>query len=544
MPAWRARAHHLTRSRVFIAKATAVILGVFALIAVLVDVSRQREHARASAASLSDPGAAFKAIVKEGAQRLESMPGPAPERLTAWLRDSATRWRLDLAARKAGFDALALRLAGVELHPLIVRHTTGDAQGDAVAAYTRFSFLPDGEARQSALQSLDQLAKGTPPPPHANEMLGDALYVSNRREEALQAFLRDVPTPAATHARRIAVELAREQHEVDILRQLCADERVVADLDSWTLWQAAKQISDRRLLFHAMWHMLWARWMRGTDVLLALIAGAIWYVILIHTASREALRWWRYLPAVFAGMASTWMLKWVQGTLDYYREPEDAPSVVHEVMEWIMHVGLPEETVKLLLFAFFLPVLLHHKSGVKAALTAGCVGLGFALNENLIYFHSEGPMRALGRLLTANFFHVSLTGIVGWHLYELFRSRFHHASEFLIAFGGVVVAHGVYDFTCGDAAGALGLNIAGLIILGLTARFYLHMLHENERIQPAAHFISRSAVFCLGTALLGGILMVVMVWELRSLKGITLVLKEMVGLALVGLFYIREWREI
>ena len=48
----------------------------------------------------------------------------------------------------------------------------------------------------------------------------------------------------------------------------------------------------------------------------------------------------------------------------------------------------------------------------------------------------------------------------------------------------------------------------------------------------------------LGTALLGGMLMIVMVWKLQSFKGITLVLEQLVSVALVGFIYIREWREM
>jgi len=35
-----------------------------------------------------------------------------------------------------------------------------------------------------------------------------------------------------------------------------------------------------------------------------------------------------------------------------------------------------------------------------------------------------------------------------------------------------------------------------------------------------------------------------MVWETQSLDGITLVIQQMIGVALVALIYIREWREL
>jgi protease PrsW len=545
MPAWRAKAHHLTRSRVFLGKAAAVILGVCALVAALLHIGRQSDDPRAAGGSRETPNASFETILREDGKRLEALPPPATARLIGWVRDAGALWMSDEPAERSGFDAVALRLGGMELHPLITRHTTSEAQAEAVAAYVRFLFLPDGDARKSALHGLRKVAmvrEGAPA--HANEMYGDALFLGGAGEEALHAYLREVATPDASHARVRAMQIALAQQATEVLERLCSDERVVAEMDPAMLWRAAKLTGDRRLLFRGLWGMQWGRWMQGAAVPLALLAAAIWYVILIHTASREPLRWWRYLPSILGGIASVWMLKWWQGTLNYFRDPENAPSMMHELVDWIMRVGLPEETAKLLLFTFFLPVLLHQKSGVKAALTAGCVGLGFALDENLLYFREKGPQVAIGRLLTANFVHVSLTGIVGWHFYELFRSRFHHATEFLTAFCAVVVAHSLYDFATGSAAMEWGFNIAGIIILALSARHYLPLLHRQEQARPTGHAISRSAVFLLGTSLLSGLLMIVMVWEMRSLDGILEVLQQMIGVALVALIYIREWREL
>jgi RsiW-degrading membrane proteinase PrsW (M82 family) len=545
MPAWRARAHHLTRSRAFLGKTAALVLGVGALVATLLQVSRQPEDGLTSnvAAARRHSAGPVIAVIRESARKLESGREPAPAHLIAWLRECAMLWHDDELKEIGGFDAVALRLGGIELHPLISKHTTSEEQRDAVISYVRFLFLPDGDARTSALHTLQQFAAKTPPA-LANEMLGDALLDRGQSEEALQAYLREMSTPAATHARKRAFELALMQRDAETLRHLCADARVRSEMNPGDLWNAAKLTGNRPLLFRALWQMQWARWMQGAAVPLALLAAAIWYIILIHTASREPFRWGRYLPGVFAGIASVWLLHWWQGTLNYRGHPDDTTSLSDEILEWIMHVGLPEECAKLVLFAFFLPVLLHHRSGVKAALTAGCVGLGFALDENLHYFLDVGPQVAIGRLLTANFMHLSLTGILGWHLYELFRSRFHHATVFLTVFCAVVAAHGIYDFSLGGAAKAWGFDLAHIIILALCARFYLHLLHENERGCPAGLAISRTAVFVLGTALLGGMVMFVMVWNLQCFKGITLVLEQLVAVALVGLIYIREWREL
>ncbi|OAI56476.1 hypothetical protein AYO49_04200 [Verrucomicrobiaceae bacterium SCGC AG-212-N21] len=543
MPTWHSRAYQLTRERGFIARWVTIIVGLSTLIAVVLHISRP---------SSSQPKVGFgfptelneelyQVVMQRGVKELEALKEPAPAHLITWIRECAKRWHG--ASGKAGFDAVALRLGTQELHPLIAKHTTSEAQCEAVAAYVRFRFLAEGEARTSALQTLEQLAK-KPSPPHAGELLGDALLFSHRSEEALQAYLRDVATPGAVHARKWAVDLALSQNSEEVLSRLAADKLVTSDLSPEAQWKLAKRTGNRALLFNALWHMQWVRWLQGAAVPIALFAAAIWYIILVHTGSREPMRWWRYLAAVLGGIASVALLHWWQGTLSYSSgDPEDAPTMTHEMLQWIMHVGLPEEAAKLLCFAFFLPVLLHHRSGVKAALSAGCVGLGFALDENLHYFRDHGPQVAIGRLLTANFMHISLTGIVGWHLYELFRSRFNHATEFLIAFCGVVVAHGLYDFGAGAAANKWGFDIASFIILAMAAKIYLPMLHDTEGRQPGMA-ISRTAVFCLGTALLVGMLMIVMVWQLQSLQGITTVLRALATMALVVLIYIQEWREV
>lgn len=544
MAAWRARAFHLTRNRVFLGKAAALILAASALVAATVHFLRPEED-RVSSNSLYEPEySSFRILVHEGIRRLDYLSGPKPERLISWIRETAEQWVEENEVPQSDFDPVTLRLAGAELLPVIVKHTTDNLQRDAVAAYVKIRFLPEGDIRTRSLEILDHLATPSAPA-HVHEMMGDILDMLGRREEALSAYMKDVHVPEASHARQSAFHLALKLKDRDLIIQLCKDKRILSEIDPAELWLAAKLTGDRPLVLRSLWEGHKERWMQGS-VALALVAAAMWYIILIHTTSRESFRWWRYLPAVLAGIVSVGLLNWWQATLNYDQDPENAPSLTHEMVQWVMGVGLPEELAKLILFSFFLPVLLHHRSGIKAALTAGCVGLGFALEENLLYFRSSGPQVAIGRLLTANFIHLSLTGILGWHLYELFRTRFHHATEFLLAFLVIVVGHGFYDFALGFGSygGDWGVNILSTIILALCARSYLHMLH-NERATPRGGLaISRTAIFVFGICILGGTLMVALVWELGSLEGITLTLKQMLIMAPVALIYVREWQEV
>ncbi|MFZ4764058.1 MAG: PrsW family glutamic-type intramembrane protease, partial [Roseimicrobium sp.] len=341
----------------------------------------------------------------------------------------------------------------------------------------------------------------------------------------------------------LAMDAALSLSDASALRKLCEGERVWKEVRPVKLWLAAKVLHNKTLLLRALFLLQWQQWMQTGVTPIAFVAAFIWYAILLAAGSREPWRWLRYMPAVGAGVASVWLLQWWQGTLNYHPHPQDSQSMTQEIVHWVLFVGIPEEAAKLCCFAFFLPVLLHRDSDTKAALTAGCVGLGFALDENMHYFLDYGTSIALGRLLTANMMHVLLTGLVGWHFYHLCRSRFHSAGEFLTAFIGAAAAHGIYNFSSSEFAAKWGFDVVGVIILAFGTRLYFaHLQLSNEALKTTV--ISRTSVFCVGSAVLTGILINAAVWEQRDLMAATGVLKDALGLAVVGLFYIREFREV
>ncbi|MCE9519313.1 MAG: PrsW family intramembrane metalloprotease [Verrucomicrobia bacterium] len=276
---------------------------------------------------------------------------------------------------------------------------------------------------------------------------------------------------------------------------------------------------------------------------LALLAAGIWYVLIVHTGSGERWRWIRYLSPVIAGVMSVWLLQSWKEAQPYGINGDDQRTMGHEIIQWVMYVGVPEESVKLALFAVFLPLLLRQGSASKAALTAGCVGLGFAFEENLGYYSNGGGQVVIGRLITANFLHVTLTGVAGSALYQMVRSRFHRATEFIVAFLGVCVAHGVYDFATTSSAHTLGIELAGTIVLAVMARIYLDLLKPDDG-ELRRRTVSTTSVFCTGCALLIACTIMVTVWQENSMKGASAALKSVIAVFPVALIYIREFREL
>jgi RsiW-degrading membrane proteinase PrsW (M82 family) len=543
MSQWRSRAFQLTRDRTFLLRVTAGILAVCTLISVCLIVLSGKGW----------PPSKMKTPTKE--QRIQSREAIQKEEYE-FLMVSTTKepakvvqWLISLnIPRGEAFDPVTLNIGQMDLAALFRKHAGDPGFTETCSAYARFKFAADVPASTRALEQLSQISRRDDPPRHANELYAGILYHLDRLPETLDALMREVRRyPEAVNSRRDAFDVALTLKDTRALAELCKDKDLRESANPFKLRDAAKFIGDRQLLLEAMARMTWERWMQGASLFLALVAAGIWYVILVYTGSREQYRWLRFLPAVFGGIVSVTVLLWLQETMEYRMPTQgesEAPTPTHAMMDWVLNVGLPEEGVKAFLFAFFLPVLLHNGSPTKAALVGGCVGLGFALDENLLYFSNKGASIALGRFLTANVIHIALTGILGWSLYELFRSRFHKATEFLIAFGGVTLAHGLYNYTADLGNNDVwGMSIMHVIILAAVAKFYLKLLHSTDE-RPAGWVFSRTSIFVWGIAVLVGVMMVAATYQSRSIQGITDTLTTALSLAVIAFIFVREFREV
>ena len=123
---------------------------------------------------------------------------------------------------------------------------------------------------------------------------------------------------------------------------------------------------------------------------------------------------------------------------------------------------------------------------------AGCVGLGFAVEENLSYFRRGDPSSAFGRFLTANFFHFAATGIIGLALCDTMRDFRGKWWKFPATFVVVAAVHGFYDaFISVSSYLFLALGLSCFILLSLV--FFREVARERgaatDQIFPAATLI-------------------------------------------------------
>jgi hypothetical protein len=139
--------------------------------------------------------------------------------------------------------------------------------------------------------------------------------------------------------------------------------------------------------------------------------------------------------------------------------------------------------------------------------------------------------------------HIAMTGLIGVWFYEMIRTRFHRAGEFVAVFLGVALAHGGYDFAGTLWSMTQGIDFVGIIILAVLARTYLHHLH-SQPMSGARPAVGNTAILMVGLAAVVGVAILISVWETDTLKAVTTVLKGTLAIIPICVFYVREFREV
>ncbi|HYF36476.1 MAG TPA: PrsW family glutamic-type intramembrane protease, partial [Prosthecobacter sp.] len=277
--------------------------------------------------------------------------------------------------------------------------------------------------------------------------------------------------------------------------------------------------------------------LRILPVLQTLLAAGLWYAILVLQSAPRPWRWALPLLPIVAGIISIWPTLWVDAWQETALKMTEEAPFPDDLWFWIMGVGLREEGCKLALFALFLPWLLRRRAPGLALMTGAFVGLGFALEENLGYYEERGGAVALGRFLTANFFHAALSGIAAHALYDMLRSRFARADKFLLTFLAVVVVHGLYDYAI--ASGIDGMGYLTMAMLAFTAWHFLDLVAREG--PGARQWVAPAAVLLIGTALLIASVFWFSAIQVRTKEGLYAAALECVGVLPVLFIY---WRRL
>ncbi|MGI9454939.1 MAG: PrsW family glutamic-type intramembrane protease [Aeoliella sp.] len=267
---------------------------------------------------------------------------------------------------------------------------------------------------------------------------------------------------------------------------------------------------QQRLAEQGDWGLLWwgiprSMWLGLAPgaTAIAAVTGLCWFVFTVQAGqpgARGGIRWPLALIAVALGVASIWPTLFAV----YWQEEvwglEKTEDLIGGLRFYILGVGLREELSKLLLLLPLLPWIVRRGSEREALLISACVGLGFAMEENAMYLAGDAG-RSVPRFLTANFAHMSLTGLAGlavcrgvWHP----RERGPEAAAIVLL---VIIVHGLYDATLMPVFGEY--SILGYILYILLAYQFFRELRRWW--QQRGQTISLTATFITAVSLVAAV---------------------------------------
>ena len=367
---------------------------------------------------------------------------------------------------------------------------------------------------EEAALDLEEAVGTEPTRPLLAEMLGDARSRTGDRDGAIDAYRLEVDSFPDTAHRSLHLlilflkrgdrgsEVTELMERPDLRPHLKIGDRIDHAID---------QRDFLTLLFLTLRHDL--RFDDPWLLVLSLFAAAIWFVIITQYSGRWRSRFGFYLAAVALGFLSGSLTLYAallqEKVLHFVHDP--SANLVDQLLYCIAGIGLREETLKLLLFLPLVPFLARSdRDEIDALVCAGLVGLGFALNENSGYVIRGGEFTTWSRFITANFFHIALTGVVGLSAVRCWRRPKRQWDNFLYDFLIVVAAHGVYDAFLLVPQFA-GYDIVSLVIFAVICYLFLDQATQLMRPQNSMT-VSPLAVFVVGSALLMGVVLCFACW--------------------------------
>lgn len=397
-----------------------------------------------------------------------------------------------------------------------------------------------GSATDADLAEIHDAADRKPPVAWMNHVLAEDAQFHGRYLDAAVYYERE----ALAFGRRDDLETAFE------LRMSSGDrDGVIARLNDPQLGPLAPPHLQFRVAMERRDYARALRWLlpfsfpkpRLGPLLLAIVAAVGWGVFCLRFGQvrREPkLRVPLYAAAFVLGALSIaptmFLIVWQELVLHLV----PTGNLVRDGVFYVMGVGFREELSKLLLFLPLLPLLLRRGQLVEVVACGALVGLGFAAVENLQYFSQDDLGSAIGRFLTANFLHMSMTALTATASYRLFKSPdgFH---DFTVAFLTVVALHGAYDFFL--ASPAVGdMSFFAMTVFVFLARDFVVAMHDARlragRSKPLL------PVFAIGTTLVCGATFIYASIVVGPGMAAEMMFLGLLGVAILAIVFVRQLR--
>ena len=383
------------------------------------------------------------------------------------------------------------------------------------------------------LQRLQELSINTPEASFAICLL---LEHSGRSGDAINTGKALLARHASTTLRRWLVETAMRAERYHDVRAFAADASFAPYITHGLLQHIAVEQRD------------WAEVARQQipasyefsdlkTVMLALVAGAVWTVILLRMGGNATSVWPMALPALLLGALSAHATVFVIMLQETYLGWFEGGDMLRQIADEVAGTGLREETLKLLFFLPLVPFLRNRGDDLTLLVVASLVGLGFAIEENIGYFDAYGDSLAITRFVTANFLHISLTGLVGLAWGRAVLEGGDHWAQAVSMLGLAILLHGAYNALMsvpefGD------FSLFSMTTFVITGRFFFAALRHsrNRWLDP----ISASAVFTWGIITVIGCALLAASNELGLIYAFDTVGREFLAVGVILFMFYQE----
>jgi RsiW-degrading membrane proteinase PrsW (M82 family) len=338
-----------------------------------------------------------------------------------------------------------------------------------------------------------------------DEFIGDLYVKKGEHERGLEYYLSAADKENhSDYSLRSAIALAHYNEDSPLLRELLGDTKFKNSISPAARIDYYSYLRDYPRLGLAILRSDANSWL-SPYLIPALFTALVWGLILnsfwVSSRARIAMSLIAFLLGVFSATMTLFAVVIQESIQGFVWSTTDTD--ISQFLYFLVGVALREETLKLLCFVPLLGWILKRNEPVEALILAGMVGLGFAVNENIGYFQRSPGDSLISwiRLLTANPLHFSLTGVAGFYLARMVRRKGHGMEEFLIAFIGVVFAHGIYNSVISIDA---FLEYAPLttILVAAIAYQYFDRLKDSMHTDRIHRRISPLGVFVLGSTFL------------------------------------------
>jgi RsiW-degrading membrane proteinase PrsW (M82 family) len=321
------------------------------------------------------------------------------------------------------------------------------------------------------------------------------------------------------------------------VRKRMADPRYDSALDARLRLEFAIHERNWPLILLWIWPSSFSRW-DPWPVALAILAAALWLLIAMRLGrvqdgvpGRSRL----YAMAFLLGIVSVYPTLLTIVIEEDFLGLKELGQFVPDAIYFVFGVGLREEAWKLILFLPLLPTLLRRGSRLEVMTCGALVGLGFAAEENISYFHESGGTAAIARFLTANFFHMSLTALVALSAYDTRRGRA-SSDRFNIVFPLVVLMHGAYDFFLTTDDMPLSSIFSITLLMIMSRKFLRQLLIASSKAEE------RGMLYLLiaSLALITGVSYVYATTLVGPWPAMRMIAIGVLGVAIVIYMFVRE----